>query len=682
MSGIQESQSDTGWAGEARGHISLEQAWILALQQARDNREFYGRYAEDELSWDMISADEIGDDFEVRLAFRSAGNFRGSGIELFVIEKTGRIKSRRIIRSPRMTPAFIAASIAIVVVAVAGAIFGGLSATGSQDTADAITNTSVIAPTPLATTVAIKPESLARLVSPNGVVSIELDAETVHVPTQLAYVVLSAGEIPTLPAKFTATGTAFELTIDAPLLKPITITVALSDADVALAAGNADNIVIQHHVGGAWTPLATVVDFAESTATANVDHLSMFALTVLEPDPTPTSAPLPAQAALPTVLPAPTFTPTIISPVVAMPTMVATPQPTATLAPTPEATPVPVPAAVPVPLPTPTPVPPATLVPVQEWLLENVIVAEDNVSVFVRILGSARFDITLDGKATGETIIDGSLRADVFRNVPPGNHVVRVFTVGLPDQEDYRRLQVMPPTPTLAPTPTAAGPPTATPVPTYRIFVNGIPVQALNRLLQTDAGRVTLSHAPKSDGAYKVGTVVTLAASSSPGFIVAWGGVDTQRGAFATVEMVVDRYVTVRMSAPTPTPSPTRTPFPWDIPTATPLPTAVPLPTPLPVPTAGGVFVSAAVPTATPVPVPTATLLPTATPTPLPPGVPTPTPPRLRRPRRLRLRPVLLPRRCPPAHRFPRSILQRPLVRQKEEPCPRLARVHTLQAPR
>ena len=31
--------------GETLGYISLDQARVLALQHARDNREFYGRYA-------------------------------------------------------------------------------------------------------------------------------------------------------------------------------------------------------------------------------------------------------------------------------------------------------------------------------------------------------------------------------------------------------------------------------------------------------------------------------------------------------------------------------------------------------------------------------------------------------------------------------------------------------------
>ncbi|MAX59936.1 MAG: hypothetical protein CL755_14040 [Chloroflexi bacterium] len=158
---------------------------------------------------------------------------------------------------------------------------------------------------------------MARLVSPDGEVTIDLDERSVDAPAQLAYAALAPSEIPALPAKFKATGKAFELTSESPLLKPITITVALSTANAALAAGNADNIIIQHHTVGAWTPLATAVDFQASTATAKVDGLSLFALTVLEPelDPTPTPASTPAQIALPTSAPPePTLVPTVSTP--------------------------------------------------------------------------------------------------------------------------------------------------------------------------------------------------------------------------------------------------------------------------------------------------------------------------------------------------------------------------------
>ena len=292
---------------------------------------------------------------------------------------------------------------------------------------------------------------MARLVAPNGQVTIDLDANTVDIPTQLAYVAVSAGDIPSLPANFTATGKVFELTTEPPLLKPITITVTLSTADTALAGGNADHIVIQHHTGGDWTQLATVVDFDAATATAQVDSLSLFALTVLAPGTTPIPALTPVQLLLPTATLAPvvkpTFSPPAVSPpAIAAPTVVSKPLPTvaSTLSLVP--TPVPVPTAVPVLLPAPTPVPSATPVPVQEWSLENVMVAGDRVTVFVRILGPGLINITLDGKITDETIIDGMLRADIYRDVPPGSHMVRVFTLGVPDQEDFRGVKVMRPT--------------------------------------------------------------------------------------------------------------------------------------------------------------------------------------------------------------------------------------------
>ena len=52
--------------GQAIGYISLDQARVLAMEHARDNRDFYGRYAGTELVWEVISADETEDYYEVR----------------------------------------------------------------------------------------------------------------------------------------------------------------------------------------------------------------------------------------------------------------------------------------------------------------------------------------------------------------------------------------------------------------------------------------------------------------------------------------------------------------------------------------------------------------------------------------------------------------------------------------
>ena len=66
--------------GETLGYISLDQARVIALQHARDDREFYGRYADAELVWDVIGAEETEDYYEVRLAYRPAGNFRAAAV--------------------------------------------------------------------------------------------------------------------------------------------------------------------------------------------------------------------------------------------------------------------------------------------------------------------------------------------------------------------------------------------------------------------------------------------------------------------------------------------------------------------------------------------------------------------------------------------------------------------------
>ena len=45
--------------GQEVAYISLDQARVLALRHARDNRDFYGRrYAQRDLVWDVLEAEE------------------------------------------------------------------------------------------------------------------------------------------------------------------------------------------------------------------------------------------------------------------------------------------------------------------------------------------------------------------------------------------------------------------------------------------------------------------------------------------------------------------------------------------------------------------------------------------------------------------------------------------------
>jgi len=63
--------------GETLGYISLDQARVIALQHARDNRELYGRYADTKLVWEELSAEESEDYYRIRLSFRPANDFQG-----------------------------------------------------------------------------------------------------------------------------------------------------------------------------------------------------------------------------------------------------------------------------------------------------------------------------------------------------------------------------------------------------------------------------------------------------------------------------------------------------------------------------------------------------------------------------------------------------------------------------
>lgn len=114
----------------------------------------------------------------------------------------------------------------------------------------------------------------------------------------------------------------------------------------------------------------------------------------------------------------------------------------------------------------------------------------------------------------------------------------------------------IPPTPTRAPTlvPTPSRAPTVTPVPSHLLFINGIQVPGQQSLVFYAGARLTLSQAPKPDGRYANNASVTIAVSPPPGSEVIWGGVDSQRGLFVTVQMNADRFVTIEIRTPSATP--------------------------------------------------------------------------------------------------------------------------------
>ena len=168
------------------------------MEHARDNRDFYGhRYASRELVWEVLSQEESEDYYDIRLSYHPTEGFRGEpGLEQFTIDKTGPIRLCQILSQLQASRRAAYVIGLAVVLAVTGATIGGLFAAGALDTTGA--------PTPLTTSVSITPDAPARLVSPDGDVTVSLDANTVNDPSQLTYTALSVAEITSLPTDFTA----------------------------------------------------------------------------------------------------------------------------------------------------------------------------------------------------------------------------------------------------------------------------------------------------------------------------------------------------------------------------------------------------------------------------------------------------------------------------------------------
>ena len=605
--------------GETPGYISLDQARVLALQHARDNREFYGRYAERELEWQVVGADETEDYYEVRLSYRPARAFWGRpGIEQFTIDKTGPVEFRQILDQPSdRRGAWVASAVTSAFLVVALVVVGGLLASGvltGESSREARNVFSAWVP--------LEPGAVATLESPNGDIVVTVPEASVDWPTGLRFSPVSSGQIPPLTPGWVASS-YFDLSVvpepdgdvvATTFLKPITVLITLSTADIALAEDDESNVVIQHFQGRAWMPLLTTVDFEDATARAEVDSLSMFALTIWErlaipalvPTPTGTSPPTPTLVASPT--PTPMLDPT------------ETPIPAATATPVPVATPVPiitpVTLATAFPVPTPTPVPTATLTPtpVAKYLLETAVGPEAWGTV-------EAVPESVDGRYPSGTVVVVTAKCnfgfvswagDVPEEVSPFSSSV---TVSMHRDRLLMGLCVGP-TPTPVPTPTPTLSPTATPQPRYTLSINGFAAGAGQSIMAVGNGSIVLSEPPEADGTYVWNTELTLLADTrGVGAQVFWNGVATASGYQATVLMVGPRSVSVviipsRQARPTPTPLP-QLELPGAVnPTSTPVPVPTPTPTIGPTPTPTPTLAPGVTPTITPTPAPTATPVP------------------------------------------------------------------------
>ena len=105
------------------GGFGLTQARLLAIQHSRDDTDFYGPgYAGKSLVWEVISQEDNGEYYEIKLAYRPSGRFRGEpGVEQFTIGKTGTIELRQILDKPvekRQVSPFMALAAGVVAVLV------------------------------------------------------------------------------------------------------------------------------------------------------------------------------------------------------------------------------------------------------------------------------------------------------------------------------------------------------------------------------------------------------------------------------------------------------------------------------------------------------------------------------------------------------------------------------------
>ena len=81
--------------------ISLERARLQAVQYAQQNQDVYDDIANQQLVWEVASAQEQEEFYYVELTYQPFGVFSGTpGLEEFIMEKDGAIAFRQVISQP------------------------------------------------------------------------------------------------------------------------------------------------------------------------------------------------------------------------------------------------------------------------------------------------------------------------------------------------------------------------------------------------------------------------------------------------------------------------------------------------------------------------------------------------------------------------------------------------------
>jgi len=534
-----EEQYGIGRTGDLEW-ISLEQAGVLAMRTAREAPGNYGRSFSSTLMVFDVTEEEDGEDYYIiTLSFRPEGDFDGTpGQEQFFIEKEGSVAVRQVRSLPtrqgqRRFP-WIPVVIALAVVAVIAGIVGVVFALPGGDDGDGVT---------------VRPGQPARLESPQGDVTVDLATGSVDRPVRLEYRALALDEVPPLPEGFTASEKLFDLSVTGAQMpetgrflfsKPVSITVRL-DAEHAMRANGIEaNLVIQHfnEARGEWTPLPTTVDFNASTARAQVDSLSIFALTVKEPGPTtaqPTDTPTPTD---PPTTALPSFELKVNGRPVTGPS-VATTNATVSVSPPPNApnnryitgTEVNI-----------------TLSPTTGYTgscdTSSIIMTSD-LEVGCSMSREAYTLSILGMPVTGPslTMAEGTVSLSPAPNAPGNqyNHGT-VVNLSLTPASGFIGFCDI-----LAVTMTSDRDVSCTLTQQSHVLtIDGVQVRAGQTMVEVANGEIDLSEAPGSDGRYAENVEVFLSAFPySEGATILWDGVDTEGFDFATVQMDRDRFVTV-----------------------------------------------------------------------------------------------------------------------------------------
>ena len=138
--GKKQDKFDFDAAGEAWEYISLEQAGVVAMRNARDEPGKYGRrFSGVDMVYEVVEQEEGEDYYTITMSFRPSGDFEGTpGREQFFIEKEGSVDYRQVLSLPKgkggipVVPVVIAVALLAIAGGV-GAVFASGALGGGED---------------------------------------------------------------------------------------------------------------------------------------------------------------------------------------------------------------------------------------------------------------------------------------------------------------------------------------------------------------------------------------------------------------------------------------------------------------------------------------------------------------------------------------------------------------------